>query len=372
MTLRLLQPDAVVLGHTLAVGAQVAVEDTRVRGITFEKAADAERLPGTLLPGFVDLQVNGAAGHSVGEADTEGLEQIARTVAQNGAVAFLPTLITCPFPALLEKVAAVAAWIGNREQHTGARPLGIHVEGPFLVNAGAHDEGALLDPTPERVQQLVEAGAGQIKLVTLAPSRPGAPTAVEQLRAAGITVALGHGEGDAGIADCVASGAAMATHLFNAMGTGHHRDPGMAYTIMDHPELSCGLILDGVHVHDVMVRQAWERIGVERFVLVTDCVSAMGMPDGEYDLDGMSVTLRDGTVRNSGGVLAGSALTMFGAAASFLRTIPSVSPWGLARVAATNPATVIGARDVGRIEPGSLARFTLLGEDGSLRTVSCS
>ena len=319
--------------------------------------------------GFVDLQVNGAGGHSVDEVQTEGLEQIAHTVAQNGAAAFLPTLITCPFPILLEKVAAVATWIENRERQRGALPLGIHVEGPFLVEAGAHDESSLLDPTPELVQQMIQAGAGHIKLVTLAPSRAGAPSAVAQFRAAGITVALGHGTGVAGIADCVASGATMATHLFNAMGAGDHRDPGMAYTIMDHPELSCGLILDGVHVHDAMVRLAWARVGVERFVLVNDCVSAMGMPDGEYTLAGMPVTLEAGTVRNADGVLAGSALNMFEAAGSFLRTIPDVSPWSLARVAATNPADVISAHGVGRIAPGHLARFILLGEDGSLRTV---
>lgn len=372
MVTLILQPDAVVLPDSLAAGAQVAITDGVVEDVGVHLAREAETIAGTLLPGFVDLQVNGAGGHGVDAGDREALDHIARIVAARGAAAFLPTVITAPMDDLTRQVAAVADWIEGERDPAGATPLGIHVEGPFLLSAGAHDPGALCDPDPDRVDAVLQAGRGHVRLVTLAPSREGAAAAVAQFRAAGVTVALGHGAGTEGITACVAAGATMATHLYNAMGPFDHRNPGMAFTILDDRTLACTLIVDGVHVHEVALRHAFRILGVRRFVLITDCVSAMGMPDGEYTLGGASVVLRDGSVRTKDGTLAGAALTMHDAAANFLRMIPEAGPWSLAQVAAVNPARLIGAREFGRIAPGRRARFSLLGADGSLQTVDHS
>jgi len=186
---------------------------------------------------------------------------------------------------------------------------------------------------------------------------------------AGITVSLGHGSGQDGIAACVAAGATMATHLFNAMGPSDHRDPGMAGRIMDDSALSCGLIVDGIHVHPMRVRLATKTIGIPRTVLVSDCVSAMGMPDGDYSLGTSTVTLRDGAVRNGDGTLAGSALTMHDAIARFREAVPTAGPWTLAQVAATNPARLVGSETFGRIAPGAAARFTQLSDDGAMTSI---
>ncbi len=371
MATHLLQPDVLVLDHAVAASPLVEIADGRIRSVRFDKSngdAGAQRIVGALLPGLVDLQVNGAGGRAVDEAGTEALDHVAKTVAEHGAAAFLPTLITAPFESIVEQVAAVAEWIDSKPEG-GAVPLGIHVEGPFLSNAGAHPPEAMIDPAQDKIESLLAAGRGTIRLVTLSPSRPGAAAAVAQFCAAGVSVSLGHGSGEDGIAECVAAGATMATHLFNAMGPSDHRNPGMPGRIMDDAALSCSFIVDGIHVHEMRLRHAVKTIGVERTVLISDSVSAMGMPDGEYALGSQTVTLRDGAVRNSDGTLAGSALTMEAAVENFARAVPTAGPWTLARIASTNPARMIGADDWGKIAVGAHAKFAHLRPDGTIRAV---
>ena len=223
----LIAPDAAVLGTELVSGVQVETADGVVKGIHREREAEATRVPGTLVPGLVDLQVNGAGGASVQDATPEALDEVARVSALHGGIAFLPTLITAPWESLLKQVRGVAEWIEDRAVQPvagAATPLGIHVEGPFLVTPGAHPADCLIDPTPERVDDLLEAGKGHINLVTLAPSRTGAPEATRQLSQAGVCVSLGHGAGTTGISECASAGATKATHLFNAMGPWNHRE----------------------------------------------------------------------------------------------------------------------------------------------------
>ncbi|MCA8952867.1 MAG: N-acetylglucosamine-6-phosphate deacetylase, partial [Planctomycetes bacterium] len=307
--------DRVVLDDRIQAGARVAAVDGRIVAIDRSAAgATAPRLHGTLLPGFVDLQVNGAGGRSVDEATDDALETVARAVFDGGAVAFLPTLITAPWPRLLEQVGAVARWIDHREPRPGhAEPLGLHVEGPFLTTAGAHDAAQFVDPTPERIDALLAAAAGRLRLVTLSPVRTGAAAAVAQLTAANVTCAIGHGTiqdaaGAAAFAAVVAAGATAVTHLFNAMGALHHRDPNVAALALDDERVSCPLIVDGVHVQPALVRHAFRILGPDRTVLVTDAVAAAGMPDGEYRLGRHTVTKCLGGVRLSDGTLAGSTL----------------------------------------------------------------
>jgi N-acetylglucosamine-6-phosphate deacetylase len=361
--------DRAVLPHAIAAGTRVAAIDGRIVAVDQTAAGPAaRRLRGTLLPGCVDLQVNGAGGRSVDEATGDALDAVARAVLAGGAVAFLPTLITAPWPRLLDQIAAVAAWV-TRWRGDGAEPLGLHVEGPFLQSPGAHDAAHFVDPTPERVAQLLAAAGGRLRLVTLAPARAGAAAATAQLVAAGVTVALGHCDRADGFAACVDAGARAVTHLFNAMGPLHHRTPGMAALALDDERVACPLIVDGVHVDPIMVRNAFRVLGPDRTVLVTDAVAAAGMPDGGYTLGGAAVRAAGGVVRDAEGRLAGSALTMARAVRNFLAFVPATSPWTLARIAAANPAALIGAAHLGAIAVGRNAAFTLLGDDGSVEVV---
>lgn len=373
MSSLLLRAEAAVLDGELVEEAGVVVEDGvvtaagRLAAIQRETAAERE-IQGTLLPGPIDLQVNGAGGRGVEEATPEALDAVALAVLEGGATAFLPTLITAPFEALLRRAAAVAAWIAG-EPGRGAVPLGLHVEGPFLEVPGAHDPRYLVDPTPERIDALLEACAGRLSLVTLAPGRPGAVEATRRLTDAGVRVAIGHAEDAGALPACVDAGATLVTHLFNAMGQMHHRRPGIAGMVLDEPRLACSLILDGVHLHPVMVRNAWRCLGPERTVLVTDSVSAAGMPDGEYRLGSETVRLERGVVRDGNGRLAGSALRMADAAARFLQDVSDAGPVELARVSASNPAELLGDARRGSIAPGRRAELVVLGEGGSLTAV---
>lgn len=363
--------DRCVLPSHIHAGTRLAAIDGRLVAIDQVAAGpNAQRLRGTLLPGFVDLQVNGAGGRSVDEATGEALDTVARAVWNGGAVAFLPTLITAPWPQLLQRVDAVARWIeGYRGQ--GAEPLGLHLEGPFLCTAGAHDGSAFVDPTPARLDELLAAARGTLRLVTLAHARPGAVDATRHLVTAGVGVALGHCDRPDGFTACVDAGARSVTHLFNVMGPLHHRDVGTAGLALDDERVRCPLILDGVHVHPAMVRNAFRILGPDRTVLVTDAVAAAGMPDGSYTLNGAPVRSGGGVVRDAQGHLAGSALTMALAARNFLAMVKTAGPWTLARVASTNPAALLGATGerFGSLQVGKRAAFTLLGDDGSFGCV---
>jgi len=374
-----LQAEAVVLPHDIATHALVEVEDGVIQRVGHWEPppGQTQQLEGVLLPGLVDLQVNGAGGCSVDEATDEALDTVAEAVRAGGATAFLPTLITAPLNKLQEQLSAVARWIDGYTG-AGAQPLGIHLEGPFLQDPGAHDRSHLLPPTPEAIAALLEAARGKLRLVTLAPGLTGAADATRQLRAAGVAVALGHGEGEAGIAACVDAGARLATHLFNAMGNtpgdakgnapdnAPHRQPGMAEYILDQPDLLCSIILDGAHVHETVVRNVYRILDHYRLVLITDSTAAAGMPDGDYPFPGGKVVRKDGVVRDAQGNLAGSGLTMAEAARNFLRMIPTAGAFDLARVGASNPATTIGETRRGAIRPRNIAEFCLLRPDGSI------
>lgn len=368
----LLQADEYSGADSMQTGP-VLLEDNRVVSVgaqALSTGADRTlKLEGCLLPGLIDLQVNGAGGRGVEEGTTEALNTVARTVWSGGAVAFLPTLISAPLEDLLDQTAALADWIETWDG-IGARPLGIHLEGPFLEVPGAHPIDHLQDPDAEHVQALIDAARGHLKLLTLAPARRGAVQATAQLRAAGVCVSIGHAKDHSGLSECVEAGAQMVTHLFNAMSPLHHREPGIAGRCMANPSLSCSLIVDGIHVHPTMVLNAFRCLGPERMVLVTDCMAAAGMPDGEYSLGNSQVTLRNGEVRDTNGALAGSAILMTDAAQRFLEYVPETDGSHLAQLASANPARLLGLPDLGRIAPGAAPGFSLLAEDGHVQAVA--
>lgn len=367
--------DRAILPDRVQASTRVASIDGRIVAVDQMAAGpEAERLNGTLLPGFVDLQVNGAGGRSVDEATPEALQVVAEAVWKGGATAFLPTLITAPWPQLLEQVRATAQWLKQWHQEDGtpgpgAEPLGLHLEGPFLSTPGAHPEEHFVDPTPERIRELLDAADGTLRLVTIGNARNGAPAAAKQLTDAGVTVALGHCDRGDQFTDCVDLGATAVTHLFNVMGPLHHRTLGPAALALDDARVTCPIIVDGVHVAPAMVRNAFAVLGPDRTVLVTDAVSAAGMPDGTYSLSGIEVTAKDGVVRDANNNLAGSALTMALAARNFLQFVEKAGPWTLGKVASTNPARLIGCSEHGELACEQRAAFTLLADDGTFTAI---
>jgi N-acetylglucosamine-6-phosphate deacetylase len=334
----------VLLPDGLVADATVGVVDGRI--VEAESPPDVVLHEGVLAPGLIDLQVNGCFG--IDFAHDEDWSVPVRRLPETGVTSFLPTLITAPLDDLVADLGRVP------EGLPGARILGVHVEGPFLVEArrGAHDASLFCDPTPERIDALLEPGT--MALVTLAPERAGSMAAISRLAQAGVLVSVGHSDATADVVAAAAdAGARKVTHLFNAQRGIHHREPGVAGAALADARLACGLILDGHHVVDTVARVAFAAAS-GRIALVTDAISAMGMPPGVYDLGGRPVITRPGAppVR-SDGTLAGAALRLDDAVAHAVRL--GVPPAAAIEAASRVPADLLGRSDLGRIAPGAMA-----------------
>jgi N-acetylglucosamine-6-phosphate deacetylase len=330
-----------------------------------ENEADLEQLGGDdaiIAPGFIDLQVNGFAGHDAATG-VEAVRQIARRLPETGVTGFLPTIITAP----LQDAAtfpAIAAEAGEADG-SGARVLGAHLEGPFLNphRRGCHDASLMIEPGPENVRRLL---ANPCRLITLAPELPGGLDAVRTLTRAGVLVSAGHSnatyeEGRAAID----AGVRFGTHLFNAMSPLHHREPGLPGALLSAEEAITGLIADGHHVHEALLAITLARKGEGGIALTTDQVAAAGMPPGRYQLGGAEVISDGQTVRRAEGMLAGSVATMpqliriaAGLAGSSLRAALAM--------ASLTPARALGL-PLGRIAPGAAADLVVMGRDLQVR-----
>jgi N-acetylglucosamine-6-phosphate deacetylase len=316
---------------------------------------------GVLVPGLVDLQVNGFGGVDLAEADPDGWARVAAGMATAGVTSFLATFTTAPLDDL---VAAMGRARAAMARPGGARLLGVHLEGPFLSPArkGAHDPAAMLDPSPAAVDRLIEAGRRVLVLMTLAPERPGAIAAISRLVRAGVVVSVGHS--DAYAAEVVAAadaGARMVTHLFNAQRGLGHREPGVAGQALADPRLTLGLIADLQHVHPAICRVVLAA-APGRVVLISDATAAAGMPPGRYRLGSVAVEVSDhGLPRRDDGTIAGSTLLLDRAVANVAGLGTSLPD---AVAAATRvPAELIGRDDLGRIAPGAVADLAWLGDD---------
>ena len=331
---------------------------------------DVELTTGFLVPGLVDLQVNGYFGVELGDADPVGWAEVARRLPETGATAFLPTFITSPIDAMVAALREAAgfapAMSGPGSEPAGARVLGVHLEGPFIAarRRGAHNPAWIINPDPETISALLTAGSGLIRVVTLAPEIDGAMAAIEQLTAAGVTVSVGHSDATAEqVAAAAAAGARLVTHLFNAQRPMHHREPGVVGQALTDTRLASGLIADLHHVAGPVAGLAF-RAAPERIFLVTDAAASAGMSQGRYVLGGEPIDLTgtDGAppVRDDG-TLAGSALRMDEAVANMV-AVGIGLPDAVAS-ATRIPADLIGRPDLGRIEVTAAADLTWLNDD---------
>ena len=314
-----------------------------------------------IAPGFIDLQVNGFAGHDAA-AGAEAIAAISRGLPATGVTAFLPTLISSP----VEVGAAFTAAVGAAAEAPGARVLGAHLEGPFLNPSfrGAHLETNLAEPSPDRVDVLL---AARPRLVTIAPELPGALAAIERMRRAGIVVSAGHTGGDFDDGrKAIAAGVRFATHIYNAMTPVHHRRPGIALALLLDPRVTAGLIADGEHVHPAVWEQVVRVKGSSRVALTTDQTSAAGSPPGTFTLSGRTVVSDGKAVRLADGTLAGSAATMPDLVRLMART-PGVGVARAISLASGVPARVLGERRLGRISAGACADLVVLDADLRVR-----
>jgi N-acetylglucosamine-6-phosphate deacetylase len=333
--------------------------------------APAVRLPRdrTIAPGFIDLHVHGGGGAQVGP-DPHGVAEMARFHARHGTTGLLATTVPAAVDELVATVRAVAAGAARRPHPDAACVLGCHLEGPFVSpdRAGALDPRHLRPPDLALLDRLLDAGAGSVQTIVVAPELPGALELIAAAAGEGVRGAIGHT--DATYEQALAAfdrGARAVTHLFNAMRPLDHREPGVVGAALATPRVTAELIADGIHLHPSALRIAHAAKGPDRLALVTDATQAAGLPDGDHALGGRRITVVGGEARTPEGSLAGSTLTMDRAVQVCVEQAGIPLPDALTMASAT-PAALLGlGRVKGRIAPGADADLVVL--DGGWRAV---
>jgi len=344
-----------------------------IREITSDPKALAHATD-TLTAAFLDVHSHGGVGVDVMQATPSDLGKLQRFLAQHGVGHYLPTTVTAPIDPTLRALETLANAIESTPNDGEAQPIGIHLEGPFLSHAkrGVHPPPDLQAPSVELFDRFQAAARGHIKLVTIAPEpnaalKPAADsTAVELIHHAstqGVRVSIGHTNATAAeTLAAIDAGATSATHTYNAMRALDHREPGVLGTVLDDKRLYAELICDGVHVAPPLVRLWLKAKTPQRAILVTDSMSAAGMPDGPYKLGLFDVIVKDGVawlIEGERTSLAGSLLTL-DRAVSNLQRFTGAPLSDATQMASHTPATMIGKPEATRITlgaPANLNRF---------------
>jgi N-acetylglucosamine-6-phosphate deacetylase len=362
-------------GTSLLDHPAVVVEDGRISSIgflsTIEIPAQARVVdyPGaTLAPAFLDVHIHGAAGHDLMEATPEALKAVGCFLASRGTGGYLATTVTAPLDATLRALSGLAKLLAAPPSPAQARPLGIHLEGPFLshLKRGVQPQEYLLEPDIAVFDRLFDAAEGHIRLMTLAPELPGAAELAAHATARGVRVSLGHSNATAAETRAtIDAGAVSATHTYNAMRPLDHREPGILGTVLTDDSLYAEIICDGIHVAPEMVKLWWRAKGPERCLLVTDAMSAAGMPDGTYTLGGFPVEVAHGRAM-ARGVLAGSVLTLDRALSNFVAFTGAPLEQAL-RLLTVNPAAMTGlSQQAGSLAVGGPANLVAVDAAGKL------
>jgi len=342
--------------HIESVGTRAAVripEDARVIDFADE----------ILCPGFIDIHVHGGAGHDVMQANPTAAAAMECHFARHGVTSYCPTTVTAPWDSTLAAVERLGRSDG-RNRAGRAKPIGIHLEGPFISTAkrGTHKPANVLPPDPGLFEKWVRASQNNVRLVTVAPELEGMDSFLSAAERLGVHVAMGHSNATHAQAKlAAAAGVSYAVHTFNAMRGLGHRDPGIVGEVLANDQIFAEIIADGIHVDQVVVRIFSRAKGKSRVLLVSDAISATDMPDGTYMLGGDMVEVVNGICRDSEGRLAGSTLTQDIALLNFMAwtdwTIEDALP-----ALTLNPARALNLEKKGRLEPGADADVVIMDE----------
>lgn len=331
-----------------AQAVRIGIEGGRIVEVRAYGSADGD-LP-TLSPGFVDIHVHGGGGADTMDATEDAFARICATHARFGTTSLLLTTVT-EAPEQVDAALRAARDFLGREP-TGARAVGVHLEGPFLnpARAGAQRKDRMVDADPDLAAAWFATGV--VRMITMAPERNGTHDVARLAHSRGILVAAGHTEASAAdMGRAAQAGFSHVTHLCNAMRPLLHRDVGPIGHVVEDGAFTGDLICDGIHLDRAMVKTLMRAIGPERLMLITDAIRAAAVGAGEYDLGGQRVTVKDGACRLADGTLAGSILTM-NRAWRLVQEFAGASRFAADAMAATNPAACIGLAKKGRLKEG--------------------
>ncbi len=342
----------------------VLVFDTQIRGIVSEKDAVAlcdeiyDAQGQYVSPGFVDVHIHSYMGQDVSDGDPNGLRIMAEALLKNGVTAYCPTTMTVSLPDIRKALEACRSVKSESHTWNGAEILGVHAEGPFINPArkGAQNEAYILPPDTSFVLEYQDI----LSLMTVAPEMPGMEDFIRTVREnTSVVLSVGHTCADyQQTKTSVEWGITHATHTFNAMVGLHHRDPGTVGAVLTSPEVYCELIADTFHVHPGLFRMMYD-LKKDKLCIVSDCIAAAGLPDGDYMSGGLKVTLKGIECRLEDGTIAGSVLRMNKGLANILQNT-DLPVYEAVNLLSRNPAASVHAAGKGSLEPGKDADIILL------------
>lgn len=365
---RIVKVDKILDGHCLII------EDGLIKDIAREEdidLADFERIvdgQGNFLgPGFIDIHNHGNSGYDFMDASSQALESIDSYHLSKGVTSYLATIITSSQEDRLKTIENILSY-KEREKDTGL--IGIHLEGPFL-NAdkkGAQPGQHIREPDLELMSQMLEACQGNLKMLTLAPELEGSLALIDYLKKQNIAIAMGHSNASYDESmEAIERGGTIATHLFNAMGSFNHREPGLLTAALLDDRVFCEIIYDRYHNHDKAVELALRLKGSDRLILISDAMMAAGLEDGDYQLGGQPVKVEDGRARLKSGTIAGSTLDLAEAVYNMVEYLQFPLEHAV-KMSSLNPARAIGLDDqVGSIEKGKKADLIVF--DSSIKVL---
>lgn len=321
-----------------------------------------------LSPGFIDIHNHGALGFDIMDSSKEALDGIGSYHIKNGVTSYLGTVITSSYENMEEAIENI---VDYKNKNT-SKILGIHLEGPFFrkEKKGAQNIDFIRNPDLGWIKNLLKISSGKLKMVSLAPELDGAREVIKYLKSKKVKVAMGHScasyeEAKSAIDD----GASIATHLFNGMRDFHHREPGLVGASLVNGRVYCEIIYDRFHMHDAAAEIALKMKGYRRIILVSDSMRAGGLTDGEYELGGQVVSVKDGEARLESGNIAGSTLSLREAVHNMVKYL-DVPVNEAVRMASLNPAKALGFhKDIGSIEEGKRADLILFDKDINIKKV---
>lgn len=315
-----------------------------------------------VVPGFIDVHIHGAGGSDTMDGNAQALQTISKTVAQEGTTGFLSTTMTQSE----ENIEKALASVREFKDTDGARILGVHLEGPFISPeyAGAQPREYIVKPNAEQFKKYNKASGNRIKKVTVAPEENGAEELIKYLKENQIIASIGHSNASAEeVKRAVICGAESVTHTFNAQSPFKHRDIGVAGSALLNDELCCEIIADGVHVSFEAIKLLVKNKPKGKITLITDAIRAKGLGEGESELGGQKVFVKDGQARLENGTLAGSVLKMNIAVKNMVERV-GVPFTQAIDYATKNPAKQLGIyQDTGSISVGKRADFAVLDSD---------
>lgn len=317
-----------------------------------------------VLPGLIDTHIHGANGYDTMDSDYNSLNEISKYLGTIGVTGFLSTTVTAPWDKITAAVENIHKAMSLGVE--GAELLGAYIEGPFITEKykGAHPSEYIREIDIEGIKSLIASFPSCIRTIIVAPEKEGAIELIKYLKSQGINSSIGHT--NATFEETIAAieaGANIAVHVFNGMRGLHHREPGIVGAVLSDDRIACELIADMIHVHPAIMKLVVKAKGIENISLITDCMMAGGLEDGEYMLGELKVIVKDGVARIENGSLAGSTLKLINAIRN-MKEYVEISLTDAVNMASLVPARIAGVAHIqGSIECGKKANFTVIDDD---------